>query len=94
MDEIHSERLQAKITRHRVVKHDERRGQLSARRIAPTGWSTKSLVVRSSHLYWKDCDSFFACRYVSFNEYFSVEKRKEVSFLYILGLSCNPALHD
>ncbi len=48
MDKIYSECLQAKRTRHRVVKHDERRGQLSARRIAPTGWSMKSLVVRSS----------------------------------------------
>ncbi len=94
MDKIYSECLQAKRTRHRVVKHDERRGQLSARRIAPTGWSMKSLVVCSSHLCWKDCDSFFACRYVLFNEYFSVEKHKEVSFLYILGLNCKPALHD
>ncbi len=32
--------------------------------------------------------------YIVFNEYFNVEKRKEVSFLVILGLNCIPALHD
>ncbi len=97
VNEIHSERPQAKRTRYRVVKRDERRGQ-------------KALL--SAHLLLSEIVgvSFFpfvlfvllrvrlmlcisSGRYVSFNEDFNVEKRKEVSFLDISGLNVDLALH-
>ncbi len=93
MNEIHSERPQAKITLHRAVKRDERRDQ-------------KALL--SAHLLLNEIagDSFFPLvmlrvglilcissgRYVSFNKDFNVEKRKERLLMDISGLNVDLAL--
>ncbi len=95
LNEIHSERPQAKITLHRVVKRDERRDQ-------------KALL--SVHLLLNEIagDSFFpfvmlrvglilcisSGRYVLFDEDFNVEKHKEISLMDISGLNVDLALHD
>ncbi len=95
MNEIHLERPQAKRTRHRVVKRDERRGQkasLSAHLLLSeiAGVLFFPFVLLRVRLIL--CIS--SGRYVSFNEDFNVEKRKEVSFLDISGLNVVLALHD
>ncbi len=95
VNEIHSERLQAKRTRHRVVKRDERRGQkalLSAHLLLceiTSGSSFPFVLLRVRPIL---CIS--SGRYVSFNEDFNVEKRKEVSLMDISGLNVDLALHD